>query len=237
MTAKTAEQIITSAYRKAGAIGSGQSPTSDELTDGLESLNDMLSNWSEQNITVPYRVEDEIPLIVGKTTYSMGLGGDVNTERPLSMADAWLEDGSDVSYAFEITMMLKEYVRIANKDQPTRPGRAWYEPVYPLGILTLDASPDQAYTLHVWSLKRLSEFTGLSTSSVLPAAYDRAVIFNLALEIAGELGTPMSPLNVGIADKSFKNIRNANLARRVNNLEVDSALRRRTIYDIHSDGF
>jgi hypothetical protein len=134
-------------------------------------------------------------------------------------------------------MMLREFTRIANKNLSTRPGRGWYEPVYPLGRLTLDANPDQTYTLHVWSLKQLTEFSTLSSSSVLPSAYDRAIIFNLALEIAGEIGAPMDPLNINIADKAFKNIRNANLARRVNTLSVDSALRRRTIYDIHSDGF
>jgi len=104
-------------------------------------------------------------------------------------------------------------------------------------VLSLDADPDKAYTLHVWSLKQLTEFSILTTSSTLPPAYDRAIIFNLALEIAGELGSPMDPLNIKIAGDSFTNIRNANLARRVNTLSVDSALSRRTIYDIHSDGF
>ncbi|GMR21486.1 MAG: hypothetical protein BMS9Abin36_2087 [Gammaproteobacteria bacterium] len=238
MAAKTAQQLVTAAYRKSGAVSSGQDPTSAESADGLEAMNAMLTSWSEQNITVPYRVEDVIPLITGKTEYTMGSGGDVNTDRPLSMADAWLTDsGGDVSYRFEITMMLREFTRIANKNESSRPGRGWYEPVYPLGKLTLDVNPDQTYTLHVWSLKQLSEFSALASSSTLPPAYDRAIIFNLALEIAGELGSPMDPLNMKLANDAFKSIRNANLARRVNNLAMDSALRRRTIYDIHSDGF
>jgi len=124
--AKTAQQLITAAYRKAGAVSSGQDPTSAESDDGLEALNAMLSNWSEQNITVPYRIEDQISLTPGKTQYTMGSGGDVNTDRPLSMAEAWLTDTSDQSYAFESSMMLREFARIANKGQSTRPGRAWY---------------------------------------------------------------------------------------------------------------
>lgn len=235
--ASTAQTLITRAYRLAGAVSSGLNPTTEESDDGLSALNDMLSNWSERNITIPYRNEDLISLVSGKTTYTMGLGGDVNTDRPLSMQEAWLTDTGDVSYSFEITMALREYSRIANKNWNTRPGRAWYEPTYPLGTLTLDANPDQNYTLHVWSLKQLTEFSSLSSSSTLPAAYDRAIRFNLAVELGGELGSPMDPRTISIAKSSFEAIRNANLARRVNNLQVDRALRRRYIYDINSDGY
>ncbi len=238
MAAKTAQQLITAAYRKSGAISSGQAPTASESTDGLEALNDLLTNWSEQNITIPYRNEDVFSLSPGKTEYTMGSGGDVDTDRPLSMAEAWLTDSvGENSYHFEITMMLREYVRSATTDITTRPHRGWYEPVYPLGKLIIDANPDQTYTLHVWSLKQLNEFSALSASSLLPAAYDRAVIFNLALELAGELGSPMSVLNIKIASDSFKAIRNANMARRVNKLSVDSALVSHGRYDIHSDGY
>jgi hypothetical protein len=233
--AKTAQNLITRAYRLCGAISSGQEPTSDESDDGLEALNEMLTSWSEQNITVPYRVEDVATLQAGKTSYTIGIGGDINTERPLSVQEAWLVDASGSSYEFEITMMLREYARIVLKNQLQRPYRAWYEPTYPLGTLTLDGMPDQVYTLNFWSLKQLTEFSALTTESVLPVAYDRAMRFNLAIELGGELGNPLDARVVQIARDSFKNIKNANMARRVSKLSTDTALSWGRKYNIYTD--
>ena len=46
----TARDIVTRALRKRKVLSSGEDPTADELTDGLDALNDMLAAWSIDGI-------------------------------------------------------------------------------------------------------------------------------------------------------------------------------------------
>ncbi len=223
--AVSAQELITRTYLLLNAIESGASPTPAELSDGLFALNEMLANWAEQTIIVPFRTEDIIPLVGNKTVYTWGIGGDINSARPVEVQTAWLQTPDKTSYPFEILMRLREYAQISLKTASSRPDRAWYVTTYPLGTLTLDSSPDGPYSLHVWSIKEFSEFSTLSSTSELPNSYTRALRYNLALEIGAELGAEIDPRTVEIAKKSLQSIKTGNLARRVNNLSTDNALR------------
>lgn len=69
--------IITRAMKDIGAIAAGEVPTADEAQDGLDMLNDMIAQWSNENMMVFYRTE-----LIFKTTqnvvqYTLGPGGSV----------------------------------------------------------------------------------------------------------------------------------------------------------------
>jgi hypothetical protein len=48
--AKTARSIITSSLRKLGVVASGETPSAEELQDGLTSLQGMLETWSQSDL-------------------------------------------------------------------------------------------------------------------------------------------------------------------------------------------
>lgn len=70
----TAQTIISKSMRLLGAIASGESPSSVELNDGLDSLNSVIDSWA---ITLPmnYCEQDEfITMTASQAVYSIGTG-------------------------------------------------------------------------------------------------------------------------------------------------------------------
>ncbi len=223
MPTKTAQQIIERSARVLGVLGSGQSLNSDELDDGLDMLNGYLESLEEQQVTVPFRTTEQITLISGKNEYTWGSGGDINTDRPLRIHSTWLEDSSGTTYPFEL-IDVDEYANILLKGRSERPYRAWMEYSHPLGKLTLESKPDGTYTLYAVTLKPFTGFSTLSTSSDLPRAYYRLLVFNLALELAPEFEAPLRPDIIQAAERSLRNIKGANASRRVPVIQHEDAL-------------
>lgn len=247
--ATTAENLITRAYLAAQAIQGGESPTGAELTDGLSALNDLLTSWSEQGITVPFLTTDHFSLTPGQVEYDVGPalpGSATGQTQPVHIDSAYLLqadlsaagsspfDDHGPSYPFEI-IRSKEYTRISQKAESGRPERGWYIYGEPNGKLVLDRDPTNVYTLVITSSKWLQRFDTLDEVVTLPPSYNRAIRFNLAVEIGGELGAPLDQRTIAIARESLRTLKNANLARQTNPLVVDSALTERTYYDIRQD--
>jgi hypothetical protein len=61
----TAREIIASTLRLLGVLAAGETATANEANDALESLNQMLSSWSNENLVVYQKVRDEFTLTAG----------------------------------------------------------------------------------------------------------------------------------------------------------------------------
>jgi hypothetical protein len=113
----------------------------------------------------------------------------------------------------------------------------FYNPGYPLGTINLYPVPlSSAYTLHVNSYGELESFSNIADVYSLAPGYARAVIFNLALELAPDFNKAAPPEVVKMAAQSKRYIK------RINSPDVrmsaDAAiLRDGGIYDITSDQF
>lgn len=67
--------IITRAMKDIGAIAAGEVPTADEAQDGLDMLNDMLAQWSNENMMVFYRSEIIFQTTQNQVQYTIGPSG------------------------------------------------------------------------------------------------------------------------------------------------------------------
>ena len=70
--------IITRAMKDIGALAAGEAPTADEAQDGLDLLNDMLAQWSNENMMVFYRTEIVFPCVQNQVQYTIGPSGNVS---------------------------------------------------------------------------------------------------------------------------------------------------------------
>jgi len=97
-----------------------------------------------------------------------------------------------------------------------RPLRAYYEPVdladITRGVLYFDRTTDAIETVHMMSLKELSELSLITSTISLPTPWIRALTANLVLEIAGKFGKNVNDSHVLLANDSKTNI--ANLVQR-----------------------
>lgn len=85
-----ARDLITSALRTIGIIASGETPAASEMQDGLSALNMMIKSWSTQNLALFTMKREVFELQAGKGQYTIGIGGDFDTARPMHvLGSAW----------------------------------------------------------------------------------------------------------------------------------------------------
>ena len=205
----TAQTIIDRAARLIGAVSSGESPTTDESADCLTALNAMVDSWNTDRLVIYALADVTKTLTSNDGSYTIGSGGDINTTRPLRIEGAYVTDsGTDVpvevvdSNAWD-SIPLK--TTTANY-----PSLLYYEPAYPLGIVHLWPVPTSTDVLTLSVLSQLSSFATVGTSVSLPPGYERALAYNLAIEIAPEFGRPVPAEVAKIARDSLASIKRVN---------------------------
>src|SRR5882757_50714 len=82
----TAGALITSSLRLIGAIATGETPTAAEINDGISTLNDLLENWSTQNLAMYGSAVEIFPTVAGQAIYTIGPTGNWNTARPVRIS-------------------------------------------------------------------------------------------------------------------------------------------------------
>lgn len=212
IVSETAQTLIKAALRSIGAIATGETPTADELADGLEALRFMLRSWSAHNIRVNFTTTESITLN-GATSYSWGSGGTIATARPVQIRGAYTADNP-----VEIIDEAKyRWLVVANQGGPVQ--WLWYQPQYPLGYIypwPLDSS-----TLHVDSLKELTDPTALASSVAFPTEYDDAIKWNLAVRLAPEYGKEASNTIMSLAASTLHALETLNFSMKIPEVRVE----------------
>jgi len=69
--------IISRALKDIGALEAGETPSADAVQDAFDMLNDMVGQWSNEDMMVFYKNEIIFPITAGQTQYTIGPGGQV----------------------------------------------------------------------------------------------------------------------------------------------------------------
>lgn len=201
----TALQIITRALQKNGVLVGSEVPSSDMTDDGLAALNDLLDSWSNDSLMIYTRTSEQFSLTAGVGTYSIGTGQTFNTTRPINLIDACFTRFAP-QYDEPVYLVTDElYNNIADKTTRGRPRQLNYSNSYPNGEIKLFPVPDQNYTLFLESEKALTNWT-LYQDVALPQGWNRALIYNLAIELAPDYGQPLTDVMVKVANEAKGNI-------------------------------
>ncbi len=230
-----ARTIIKGALRGLGRIGRGMDMTAAQASDGLEILNQLIASWSGESLVLPFRTTETLTYAVSKNEYTIGTGGDFNTVRPIQILDAY-HRLNNIDYAMEL-MSFRRYADIGLKSIASFPTRLYFESEYPLAKLHFDLMPTTDLTLHLISMKALTSIANLDDTIVLPAEYDRAIKFNLMLDLAPDYGMKVSEEIVNSATESKRNLKRIARANREEILGVDNGLRSGNKYNIYADGY
>lgn len=209
----TARDLIKSSLRLIGVLASGETPSADEQTEALDSLNNMLDSWSAENLHVHKVMREEFTLTPNDGSYSMGASADFNTARASKIIRATIEDQSvtpNLEYSVDI-ITPEEWADIVNKDYAAiYPTKLYAEGTYPNETINLWPKPTVANKLVLYSLKPLSALSIGDTISY-PPGYAEALRYNLALRLAPEYGQVLDQAVVIIAQESLEKLKRANL--------------------------
>jgi hypothetical protein len=69
--------IISRALKDIGALEAGETPTSDAAQDAFDMMNDLLDQWSNEDMMVFYKTEIVFPITPGQSQYTIGPTGQI----------------------------------------------------------------------------------------------------------------------------------------------------------------
>ena len=217
----TAQTLINRAMRLIGALEAGETPTADETTDVLYALNSMLESWRLERLMVYVITDVTHTLTPNDGVYTIGPTQNINVTRPIKISLATVTD-SDVDVPLIIAdKQAWENIFDANTVS-TYPEVLYYEATYPNATINLWPIPSKAnvLTLSLWGV--LDGFATAATTVSLPPGYERALAYNLAVEIAPEFQLPVPEAVVGLALNSKASIKRVNSPLIVSQIESAS---------------
>lgn len=200
----TVGDLIRSSLRKIGVLAAGEALPANEGDDALQVFKQMVDAWSLETLLIPVVGVVTKELIQGQEEYTIGIypepvpvplpDNHIETARPEKILAAFIRDQYNTDYIQEV-IDIKTYSRISRKSNSSRPSRLYVQEGWPLNTILFESVPYAQETLHLSVVQPLSEILqGASLTEVinLPPGYERALIFNLCLDLADEWGRQVS---------------------------------------------
>lgn len=192
----TGRALVISAMKQAGILTGGETPTSEEVVDGLADLNRMTASWSNESLMIYARTFENFPLSSGVGDYTIGPGATFDTVRPMHIVDAFVRQDT-LDYWLSI-IPDEQYDAIAYKDIDSIPQVLNFTAQYPQATLRIYPKPQNSFTLYLRSEKQLTTW-GLNDEVALPPGWEDALIYNLAVRFGPSYGLPADPVLIELA--------------------------------------
>lgn len=219
---QTALDLIKGSMRLVGIIATGETPTSDEANDGLNTLNDLLETWSTQSLAVYGEANEIFATIAGQATYTIGPAGNFNTVRPVRISGGYCTFGG-VDFPVDTGMAQGEYDAIALKTmQQSIVERLMYINDNPLGRITLWPVPSGIIPLVLGTSRILTSIAALTTVIAFPPGYYITMKHVLGIMLAPDYGATPSAEVIEVARAGMASLKRANKTRKL--ASFDSAL-------------
>lgn len=217
MPAVTGNELIKPAYELVNMFIAGEPIPAADGASALGMLNRMLSQWRQRRMMIPLAQRELFDLTVFDggpyDPYTIGPGGDLDTDpRPpnqnsILAANLVLTSPGPPN---EVRVPLGIYTTdayFANQIpgmQSGQPTSLFYNPTYDhdLGAVFLWPVPNVATNdLELLLLKPIAKFANLTTTYYLPDGADDAIVYQLAMRLAGPNGRTLNPEDkqIGIA--------------------------------------
>lgn len=187
----TVNYFVTKALRKCGALAQGQTADGNDALDCLDYLNDMLDQWTTEDLLLYYSFIISHALVAGTESYTIGpTGAAITATRPLEILGAGIRDSSSIDTPIRV-VSFDDYEKILQKEtQGTYPSSLAYQPTFPNGTIYVWQSPSAGLTLRMQVNAQFAALTAgdLAQEINLPPGYNKCIIDCLTKEIAPEWG-------------------------------------------------
>jgi len=209
--ATTVRDVIAGSFRL--LAGDDQTFGADDYKNAMYSLNSMLQTWTTEGLTVYTINRTVLPLTIGVQAYTLGTGGTLNMARP-----TWIENMSviptGISPLVEIPIKIlldEDWQQVLVKSvASTFPIACYPQGDFPLNTLNFWPIPTVACSVVLYTPGSFGDFQTINDAVSFPNGYERAMRYNLAMEIAPEYGIEVSSTVQGIAYVAKNQIRARN---------------------------
>jgi hypothetical protein len=234
----TARDLITLSLKDAGIVGVGQTANAEDINDGLTRMNAMIAQWSRRRWLV-YHLVDVVFPATGALSYSIGVGGDINTNRPDQIESGFFRQTvgtipNQVDYPLQILTSRENYNLISLKSLNSFPQYLFYDSGWPLGHVFIWPLPSNLYEVHLSIKATLQQVGNLTDDIDFPPEYEEALRLNLSVRLRVAYQMPPDPGLNALAKVALNTIKNANA--QVPTLQLPGRLvGRRLPYNLYSD--
>ena len=186
----TRNDIIAAAMRKLGVLAQGQTPSTEDYTNGAQALNAVI--WTFRSLGLPLWKRTTYSWTPTTQSYTIGSGQTLNTAYPLKLLQAYRMDSSNTT---KIPMEIESdynYNMLPVSSGGT-PIKITYQPKNNYGILQLWPVPDSTNTSVVYIIYQAPfEYFNASTDTTdFPEEWYDPLIYALAVRLAPEWGIPI----------------------------------------------
>jgi len=230
----TIRNIIESALLKINALDPGESINGNEAGQNKDALYQMVDAWSNENLLVPVTTVITHPLVVDETEYTIGVYGSlpiptthIETPRPQQILSAFIRDSQGTDYSVT-EMAYNQWSSITRKTNIARPSRYYKREGYPSDTLIFETNPYQADVLHLEAILPFTAILPVSTLNdvvALPPGYEQALVYNLAIDLAGSYGKDIGQFLFRRAEELKMMLKRQNL--KLPTMEADRGLQTR----------
>ncbi len=237
----TVQDIIEAQLRLIGVLDPVEPADAMMITNAIQANNIMLDSWSAQRLMIRALVQEGFPLVAGQASYTIGVGGNFNTSKPMAVTGAFLRDQNNVDTG--MTPYTEDQYKARNDKSVTqgRPDAFWYDPgltqqTVQTGTIWLYNIPDGTtpYTLFITQQKVLTEFVNPTDTLTMELQYFRALKFCGAIEQYYEYRkhTQQIPMEIKKgARESLSTIKTLNSTQNIVPLDIPGS--RRSVFNIY----
>ncbi len=189
-------------------------PNVDQYNELIPMVNRMLSSWNCDGHKIFTTSIEDFPLNEGQKIYTIGPGGDFDTDRPIYIKYADILFPTDPIYRRRMYIMNDdEWSQVGIQEIGGAPPFALY---YDGGMSDLGQAqiyiyfqPPAGYTLELYTWKQLkTSFTSPDDVAIFPPGYEHAITWNGGVQIAGmyPLEARLSPVAPKTAADALQNL-------------------------------
>jgi hypothetical protein len=214
--------LFKAALRKCGGIlAEGETPSAELMEDTRMAFNVMVDAWSAERLSVYTSLEQTLTWPSGAASKTVGPSGTLAGIRPMHPISAYFRDAGIDYPLTEITE--DDYDAISQKTTSSNhPEFIYVGREVPNATVYLYPVPSGNLELHLSSVAELPQIANLFVNITLPPGYQRALIYNLAVEMCVELGLEAPPTTKRIATYSKRALRAHNSPK--DRLDIPAAL-------------
>jgi hypothetical protein len=189
----TVSDLIHSSMRLIGAIASGETLETFEQNDGLSTLNQIISSWNTEGLSLVGRQRQTQSVAGFNGPYALAT-------RPVRIESASVS-GSGIDSPLEIVDSVGWEAIPEKAMQSVYVRKLYCDYAYPNASVYIWPIPRLGGSLEMWTYIPIAQFTSLSQTINLPPGYEAAVRYNLAVELGPEYGRPLDPVVQGLAQQ------------------------------------
>ena len=182
--------VISSAMRLCGSLAPGETPNGSESTDFFQRLNDRIDELNADRGNLLPTTYTALAAGSAKATYAIGpSASDFNQARPV-VIESFSHVVGGLQHDVEIVSS-DNFASIRDRAATSLVvSKVFCDFAYPIANLHVWPVPSATPTFSMFAWTELSQFSTLYDTISFPPAWQKFLQFDLALNIAADLGTP-----------------------------------------------